>query len=73
MSQITVRLTDGRRLVAIRRAETLLLVVGGEPLGTIALPQAWRLSEGLDRLATAAPMDRRRVAPATRPTRQRAH
>ena len=55
MSQVTVRLTDGRRLVATRILDGIRLTLDGDEVGALALPQAWRLAEGIDRVATTAP------------------
>ena len=55
MSQVTVRLSDGRRLVATRILDGIRLTLDDDEVGVLALPRAWRLAEGIDRIATAAP------------------
>jgi len=67
MSQVTVRLTDGRRLLARRRADQVELELEGTLIGLLTLRSVWRLSEGLDRIATSRPP----ASPAKRPARRR--
>lgn len=62
MSQATARLTDGCRLVATRLADAIRLTLEGEEIGLLSLRSTWRLTEGLDRLATAPATTRRRSA-----------
>ncbi len=66
MSQVTVRLTDGRRLVVTKFSDELRLTLDGEVLGAMRLEQGWRLAEGIDRTATTVtPTSRRRAPPET--------
>lgn len=69
MSQVTVRLADGRGLRARSTAAGFALLVEGVWLGELPLRQAWRLAEGLDRIATAS---RPPAARGRRPARPRA-
>ena len=71
MIQVTVRLRDGRRLVATRILDGIRLTLDGDEVGVLALPQAWQFAEGIDRLATAAARDRRPAAQATPRARRR--
>lgn len=55
MKRVTARLMSGQQIVLSRLPDRVQVTVDGYLVGELSLEAAWRLMEGIDRIATGPP------------------